>query len=132
MEKLFSFIFNYKTELIRINKYRIGFTCYSNSKLPYIVSKFFEIPGSGALLLAFVVDIEKELQELGFIDMENYISINKKNFKEKLEWLFDEKNNDEIGKVQGERKILNTILAFEDSIRTTYDTFAEEDSDTEI
>lgn len=83
-----------------INKYRIGFTCYSNSKLPYIVSKFFEIPGSGALLLAFVVDIEKELQELGFIDMENYISINKKNFKEKLEWLFDEKNNDEIERIR--------------------------------
>lgn len=44
----------------------------------------------------------------------------------------DIKDDIDLAKVQGERKILNTILAFEDSIRTTYDTFAEEDSDTEI
>ena len=83
-----------------INKYKIAFTCYSNSKLPYIVSKFFEIPGSGALLLAYVVDIKKELEELGFIDMENYISIHKKNFNERLEWLFDDKNHDEIERIR--------------------------------
>lgn len=44
----------------------------------------------------------------------------------------DIKDDIDLAKVQGERKILNTILAFENSIRTTYDTFAEEDSDTEI
>lgn len=44
----------------------------------------------------------------------------------------DIKDDIDLAKVQGERKILNTILAFEDAIRTTYDTFAEEDSDTEV
>jgi hypothetical protein len=44
----------------------------------------------------------------------------------------DIKDDIDLAKVQGERKILKNILAFEDAVRTTYDTLVEEDSDTQV
>jgi len=44
----------------------------------------------------------------------------------------DIKDDIDLAKVQGERKILKNILAFEDAVSTTYDTLVEEDSDTQV
>ena len=48
----------------------------------YITAKHFEIPAVGSLLLAPQLP---DLKELGFLDGINYISIDKSNFKERIE-----------------------------------------------
>lgn len=89
-----------KKYIIKLNKYRFGFTCCLNNITPYIVQKFFEIPGSGSLLIAYDKYIKNELEKLGFKDNENYISINESNYKEKLDYIFDEKNNEILEKIR--------------------------------
>ncbi len=69
---------------------------------PYIVSKYFEIPGCNCLLLAHVLpEMKEELKSYGFIENENYLEfkdiddlINKCNF------IFDPKNKDIIEKIR--------------------------------
>ena len=84
----------------KINEYRFAFTCCLNSKIPYIVQKFFEIPGSGALLIGFEQHIKKQMEELGFVDMENYISVREDNLEEKLLWLLDSNNREIVEKIR--------------------------------
>ena len=84
----------------KINEYRFAFTCCSNYKTPYLIQKFFEIPGSGTLLIAYDKYIKTQMKELGFEDMVNYISINEDNLEEKIQWLFDSKNNDKIEEIR--------------------------------
>jgi len=40
--------------------------------------------------------VKDGLKEMGFIDGENYISCNKDNLIEKIEWICDEKNRNEV------------------------------------
>jgi hypothetical protein len=47
----------------------------------YTVAKFFEVTSQGLLLFAFKTD---DLDDFGFIDGENYISVTKQNFFEKI------------------------------------------------
>jgi len=84
----------------KINEYRFAFTCCLNENTPYLVQKFFEIPGSGALLIGYDKHIKKQMTELGFIDMENYISVNEDNLEEKINWLFDPNNLELIEKIR--------------------------------
>ena len=77
----------------KINEYRFGFTCCLNKSTPYIVQKFFEIPGSGALLIAYDVHVKIQLKELGFIDMVNYIGVNDTNLEDKIQWVLDPLNS---------------------------------------
>lgn len=86
----------------KLNNYRFGFTCCLNYYTPYMVQKFFEIPGSGSLLIAYDKYIKEPIKELGFKDMINYISVNEDNLIDKLNYIFDEKNYDEIEKIRFE------------------------------
>lgn len=88
---------NYITYL---NTFICCFTCCSNKNTPYIIAKFFEIPISRSLLLAYDEFIKEPLKELGFIDGENYISCNLSNIKEKIDYICDIKNIDEINKIR--------------------------------
>lgn len=72
------------------------FTCCLNKYTPYLINKFFEIPSSGSLLLAYDEYIKEELKSIGFKDGENYISCNKKNLIEKIKWICDIKNKEKI------------------------------------
>jgi hypothetical protein len=83
-----------------INKYKYAFACCLNNKTPYLVQKFFEIPGAGALLLAYDEYIKEPFQQLGFIDMDNYISVNKENLEEKIKFVLDENNSDIVEKIR--------------------------------
>ena len=86
-------------------KYKI---CYTASLFPkfeisetqttpyYLIGKFLEIPGSGALLLCNDYGIKEQLNELGFYDMEHYVNINENNFDEMINWLFDPQNENKI------------------------------------
>ncbi len=83
-----------------INRYRYGFTCCSNENTPYIVQKFFEIPGAGSLLIAYDRYVKKELEELGFKDGENYISIDEENMEEKIKYVLDDRNEEEMERIR--------------------------------
>ena len=83
-----------------INKYVAAVTCCSNSNTPYIVNKFFEIPGAGALLLAYDQFIKEPLKELGFIDGENYLSVDYQNFEKKLNFVINPSNRTEIDRIR--------------------------------
>ena len=81
---------------------------------PYIVSKYFEIPGCGALLIAHVLpEMEEELSRLGFVDNLNYIAFkNVDELIEKCNYIFDEKNKNEIEtiRINGYNLIKNNHL----------------------
>ena len=76
------------------------FACCSNENTPYIVNKFFEIPGSGSLLLAYDELVKEPLGELGFIDGENYISCNRENVLRKIEWICNPRNMERVNKIR--------------------------------
>lgn len=83
-----------------LNKYLICFTCCSISEYPYVISKFFEIPQSGSLLLAYDKYIKLQLLELGFIDGYNYISVNDDNLEEKIDYVLNKDNIDKINEIR--------------------------------
>lgn len=83
-----------------IGKYIAAIACCSNSKTPYIVNKFFEIPASGALLLAYDEFVVNPLRELGFIDGENYISVNFTNIVDKINYVLDPNNKNIIDSIR--------------------------------
>lgn len=84
----------------KINEYRFAFTCCSNPKTPYLIQKFFEIPASGALLIAFDKFIKPQLDELGFIDMVNFVSVNEDNLEEKILWVLDSNNFEQVEEIR--------------------------------
>lgn len=64
-------------------KYRYAFTtgnCVTkNPKHPYyLVAKFFEIMGSGCLLLCDTTGVKSQLEELGFFEKQHYLHIDNK------------------------------------------------------
>ena len=83
-----------------LNKYIAAFTCCLNAESPYIVSKFFEIPASGALLLAYDEYVKEPMEKLGFIDGQNYIRINYDNSVEKIKFITDPTNRDKIDEIR--------------------------------
>jgi len=90
-------------------KYSFGFTAAiypifeikekPNSKY-YLIGKFFEIPGSGALLLCNHYGVKDEMESLGFQNFVNYIHIDNDNFIEIMNYLFDQTNKEEILKIR--------------------------------
>lgn len=83
-----------------LNKYVCAFVCCLNHTTPYIVNKFFEIPGVGCLLLAYDEFVKDGLKEIGFIDGVNYISCNKHNILDKIDYICNEANLTEINKIR--------------------------------
>lgn len=84
----------------KLNQYKVCFVDDSIHYSPYLVCKFFEILSSGALLLASLNYTKPYVSKLGFIDGEHYISISKEDYSEKIEYIFDEKNREEIDKIR--------------------------------
>lgn len=83
-----------------LHNHLAAFTCCLNKDTPYIINKFFEIPSLGCLLLAYDEHVRKFLDELGFIDNENYISCTKNNVIQKIEWICDPDNIDKVNKIR--------------------------------
>ena len=83
-----------------LNKYLACITSSSTEKLPYVIAKFFEIPASGSLLLAEDKYIKEPLHELGFIDGENYLSVNFDNLEERLFFVTNPSNREYIDKIR--------------------------------
>lgn len=60
---------------------------FGNSIFDYPLSKYFEIMGSGTLVMA---NAPQTALELGFIDGENYVSIDQENWKTKLAYYLED------------------------------------------
>jgi glycosyltransferase involved in cell wall biosynthesis len=79
--------------LQELNKYLCCFT--DAHKYRYMHPKNFEIASVGSLLLADRL-IEKELNELGFVDDETCIFADEGNFLERVTWICDEANRAQV------------------------------------
>lgn len=77
----------------RLNKYRVGFT--DALTYGYVVAKHFEIPATGALLLADAA-VGEPLREIGFVENEHYIPVSSENLEERLRYVLDEANHREL------------------------------------
>lgn len=80
-----------------VNRHRAAFT--DSPKYGYVVAKYFEIPATGALLLADAAAREP-LERLGFIEGTHYISVSARDMEEKIEYVRDEKNHAELDAIR--------------------------------
>lgn len=82
----------------RIHGCRVGF---ADSVFPYgyVVAKFFEIPATGALLLADDI-VSERLSELGFVANRHYVAASAKNLEEQVEYVLAENNREEIDQIR--------------------------------
>jgi hypothetical protein len=80
-----------------INRFRAAFTDCSIYR--YAVAKHFEIPATGALLLADRA-IAGPLLDLGFVDGEHYITASDDDLEDRVRYILDEANHDEIDAVR--------------------------------
>jgi hypothetical protein len=81
----------------KINQYRAGFT--DSSTLKYLIAKYFEIPATGALLLADDA-VSEPFASLGFVEYEHYIPISADTLEEKIAYVLDRRNREEIDRIR--------------------------------
>src|SRR5213078_597587 len=82
---------------MKINNYRAAFT--DSSIYKYVVAKYFEIPATGALLLADD-SVGGPLKELGFIVNEHYVPVSEENLEERIRYVLDESNHEELDEIR--------------------------------
>ncbi len=82
----------------RIHKCRVGF---ADGVFPYsyVVAKCFEIPATGALLLADDA-LSPYLKELGFVADRNYMSVTSANLEERVNYVLAESHRGEIDQIR--------------------------------
>jgi Glycosyl transferases group 1 len=80
-----------------IHSHRAGFT--DSSIFKYVVAKYFEIPATGALLLADDA-VSRRLRELGFIENTHYLPVSKENLEERIQYVLDERNHDAVDEIR--------------------------------
>jgi len=75
----------------------------------YLVAKYFEIPATGALLMADGV-VGEPLRCLGFMDNVHYISVSEENLEEKIQYVLDENNETRIDAIRqrGQQLVLSS------------------------
>jgi hypothetical protein len=81
----------------RINTYRTAFT--DSSKYRYSVAKYFEIPATGALLLADGA-VGEPLKTIGLVEGVHYIGVSDADLEEKIEYTLDENNHDKLDDIR--------------------------------
>jgi hypothetical protein len=80
-----------------INRHRAAFT--DSLIYKYVVAKYFEIPATGALLLADDA-VRRPLGDLGFIEHEHYLPVSKETLEERVRYVLDERNHEELDAVR--------------------------------
>ena len=81
----------------KIHNYRAGFT--DSSTYQYVVAKYFEIPATGALLMADTA-VAAQLKELGLIEYEHYLPVSSENMEEKIQYVLNEKHHQEVDEIR--------------------------------
>lgn len=84
----------------KLNQYLVCFTCDACPQRPYLVAKHFEIAASGALLLAGNPSTKTYFAKLGFIDGVHYISTTMGNINDKIAYVLDPQNREEIDRIR--------------------------------
>jgi Glycosyl transferases group 1 len=82
---------------MKINRYRAGFT--DSSMFHYVLAKYFEIPATGALLIADD-SVSGPLRQLGFVEHEHYVPVNAANLEEKIAFVLDDGNHDVLDEIR--------------------------------
>lgn len=101
-------------------KYSISFTSglFPNFEIKqtkdseyYLIAKFFEIMGSGVLLLCNDYGVKKQLNRLGFYENIDYINVTNDTFLDTVNFLFDDNNNEKINEIRrsGHQKVINNF-----------------------
>ncbi|HEU4931757.1 MAG TPA: glycosyltransferase [Pyrinomonadaceae bacterium] len=82
----------------KIRECRVGF---ADSVFPYayLVAKFFEIPATGALLLADDT-VSEPLNRLGFVAGRHYVAVSQSNLESQIEYVLSESNHDELDQIR--------------------------------
>lgn len=81
----------------KLNGYRVGFT--DALEYRYVVAKYFEIPATGALLLADGA-VSAPLAQLGFLENKHYVSASAENLEEKIRYVLDPANHEELDEIR--------------------------------
>lgn len=81
----------------KINKHRAAFT--DSLIYEYVVAKYFEIPATGALLLADDA-VRAPLKELGFIENVHFVAVSKDNLEDKILYVLNESNHEELDEIR--------------------------------
>lgn len=89
-----------KSYILKLNEYLAAFATSGNRNLPYVVAKFFEIPASGALMLAHDELVKTQLLKLGFKANVHYISITHQNLHAVLGFVLNPRNRHFIDKIR--------------------------------
>jgi len=79
-----------------LNKYKKNIELYGSG----ILGKFYEISGSGLLLLCDNKGLKDELEKQGFKNMINYIHIDENNFDEIINFIFNDDNKEIIKNIR--------------------------------
>ena len=87
----------------QMNSYRAALTDASENN--YVVAKYFEIPATGALLLADSA-VSGPLRNMGFIEGVHYVGVSNEDLEEKIEYALDENNHDELDQVRRNGQLL--------------------------
>jgi hypothetical protein len=82
---------------VKIHNYRAAFT--DSLTFKYVVAKYFEIPATGALLLADD-SVREPLITLGFKENEHYVSTTSETLEAKIRYVRDEKNHAELDEIR--------------------------------
>ena len=80
-----------------INRYRAAFA--DSLIYRYVVAKYFEIPATGALLLADDA-VSGPLRELGFVAYKHYLPVSQENLEERIQYVLDESNHAELDEIR--------------------------------
>jgi Glycosyl transferases group 1 len=80
-----------------IHQYKVAFT--DAAWLRYVVAKYFEIPATGALLLADGA-VREQLNELGLLENVHYIAASAKNLEEQIQYVLDPIHDEEINAIR--------------------------------
>lgn len=89
-----------------IRRYRAGFT--DGGRVGYTVAKHFEIPATGALLVADR-KVSGPLQQLGFVENEHYVPVSADNLEETIRHLLDARNHAETDEIR--RRAQHLVLS---------------------
>lgn len=81
----------------KINKHRAGFT--DSLKYQYLVAKYFEIPATGALLLADDA-VSGPLRSLGLIENQHYLPVSNENLEEKIQYVLNETSHEGLDEIR--------------------------------
>lgn len=80
-----------------LNQYRVCFT--DSLKYGYVVAKYFEIPATGALLLADAA-VGGQLARLGFVAGKHYVPVTGRDLEERVAYVLDEANRAALDEVR--------------------------------